>query len=321
MGYIGTNCFIQEPGLRLVLERDPDMYNSDIEALAVSQLISDLASPARDCVAIRGVTLPLDELVDRRLFEPARQAALREQLLQASPFPHLVIQGLFNPRFLDLVYEEFDLLPASTWADLKSNYECTRRSVLGARLGAASQLYFDIVNSGWFTEWVSGIIGVPYLLGDPKLWGGGLHESRPGASFGVHRDFVRHRHVGLKNEMVLITYLNKNWQPEWGSALELWDAQQRQCVKQVQPEFGHTLLMPHGPTSYHGHPTPMQTPDGRPRRSVAAYYYTSPHVGKFREDEVSSIFLHISRLDKTKRVAQMVVPPVLWSALRKLAHH
>lgn len=294
-------------------------------AMTTSLLESVLPLPTRlpavhvepDSIHIRGVCLPLADLVDRRLFEPARQAALREQLLQAKPFPHLVLDNVFHQRLLELVREEFDMLPANAWADMKSNYECTRRSILGAPFGPAAQLYFDIVNSGWFTEWVSGIIGVPYLLGDPKLYGGGLHESRPGATFGVHRDYTRHRHVGLKNEMVLITYLNKGWQPEWSAALELWDAQRQQCVTQVQPEFGRTLLMPHGPTSYHGHPTPMQTPDGRPRRSITAYYYTSPLAGKWREDEVSSIFLHIRPFDKTKRIAQMVVPPVLWSALRR----
>ena len=66
----------------------------------------------------------------------------------------------------------------------------------------------------------------PYLLPDPKLFGGGLHESRTGATFAVHRDFNRHRHLGLKNEMVFITYLNKGWDPDWGSGLELWDKKQ-----------------------------------------------------------------------------------------------
>ena len=113
-----------------------------------------------------------------------------------------------------------------------------RRSVLGARLGPASQLYFDVVNSGWFTEWVSSVTAVPYLLPDPKLFGGGLHESRPGATFAVHRDFNLHRHLGLKNEMVFITYLNKGWQREWGASLELWDAERKQPVTSVLPEFG-----------------------------------------------------------------------------------
>lgn len=272
-----------------------------------------------DIVSIRGVRLPLAELVDHSLFQPARQAALHQQLQQALPFPHLVLEGIFNPRLLELVIEEFDTLSAAGWTDVKSSYESTRRSTLGTRLGPASQLYFDIVNSGWYTEWLSAVIGVPYLLPDPKLFGGGLHESKPGASFAVHRDFTYHRHVGLRNQMVMITYLNKGWQPEWGSSLELWDQDRKACVTRVQPEFGHTLIMPHGPTSYHGHPTPMQTPDGRSRRSVAAYFYTSPNVGKPGDDESASIFMNPRRTDQIKTFMRSLTPPVIWTAVRKFA--
>jgi hypothetical protein len=271
-----------------------------------------------DAVCIRGVKLPLVELVDQSLFDAERQAALHVKLKQASPFPHLVVQGIFNPRLLELVIEEFDMMSGAGWTDVKSSYESTRRSTLGTRLGPASQLYFDIVNSGWFTEWLSGVTGVPYLLPDPKLFGGGLHESKPGASFAVHRDFTYHRHVGLRNQMVMITYLNHGWQDEWGSALELWDKSRNACVTKVQPEFGHTLIMPHGPVSYHGHPTPMKTPDGRPRRSIAAYFYTSPNAGKPDADESASIFLDTKRSDKIKNVLRNLTPPVIWHSVRKL---
>ncbi|MDB5732129.1 MAG: hypothetical protein JWQ03_2024 [Variovorax sp.] len=274
-------------------------------------------SPETDAIHIRGVRLPLAELVDRRLFEPECQAALREKLLGARPFPHLVVEGIFNPLLLDLVREEFDTLGGSAWMALKNQYENTRRSALGARLGAASQLYFDIVYSGWFSQWVSSITNVPYLLPDPRLFGGGLHESRAGAHFAVHRDFRYHRFVGLKNEMVFITYLNKDWRPEWGGALELWDAQCKRCETHVQPEFGHSILMLNSPGSYHGHPTPLQAPEDQHRRSIAAYYYTSPMVGGAREDEVASTFLRTSRMDRAKTMARLLTPPLFWSAARR----
>ncbi len=286
--------------------------------IPLHQGIESRLTPEPDSTCIRGVRLVTAELVDQRLAEPAFRAELRERMLQASPFPHLVLEGLFNPRLLELVAEEFDLMPPETWADVKSAYESTRRSALGARLGPAAQLYFDIVNSGWFTSWLSDIVGVPYLLTDPKLFGGGLHESRPGAAFAIHRDFTRHRHVGLTNQMVFITYLNKGWQPEWGSALELWDAKRKGCVTRVEPEFGRTILMPHGSTSYHGHPTPMQTPDGRPRRSVAAYFYSSPYSESAREDERASIFLYTRTRDRLKTMTRMAVPPIIWAVARKL---
>ncbi|MGJ7508217.1 2OG-Fe(II) oxygenase [Variovorax sp. GT1P44] len=285
--------------------------------LAVDSAKAAFRTPP-DYLSIRGVRLPVDELVDQSLFVPEHRQRLRHRLLDASPFPHLVLDGIFNPDLLDLVAEEFDMVPESAWAEIRSKYECTRRSVLGVALGPAQQVYFDIVNSGWFTEWLSSLTDVAYLLPDPKLFGGGLHESRNGASFAVHRDFNHHRHLGLKNEMVFITYLNKGWDPEWGSALELWDKKANHIVSTVQPEFGRTILLPHGQKSYHGHTKVLQTPDGRPRRSVAAYYYTSPLAGKLHGDESASVFMRPARVDKVKTFARMIVPPVVWALGRKI---
>ena len=102
-----------------------------------------------------------------------------------------------------------------------------------------------------------------------------------------------------------------------GAALQ-WDPNRKACVTRVQPEFGHTLIMPHGPASYHGHPTPMQTPDGRPRRSIAAYFYTSPSIDTVSGDETASIFMNPRRSDQIKTFVRNLTPPVIWSTVRKL---
>ncbi|PNG48917.1 MULTISPECIES: 2OG-Fe(II) oxygenase [unclassified Variovorax] len=269
-------------------------------------------------ISIRGVRLPCAELVDRSLFAPEERERLHQRLLAGSPFPHLVLENIFYPSLLELVAEEFDMLPDGGWADIKTQYESTRRSMLGVALGPASQLYFDIIHSSWFIDWLSSLSGVDYLLSDPKLFGGGLHESRTGATFAVHRDFNRHRHLGLKNEMVFITYLNKGWDPAWGSGLELWDKKQDRCVTTVQPEFGRTILLPHGPASYHGHTKPLQAPDGRPRRSVAAYFYTSPLAGKQHGDASASVFMTTRRVDQIMALMRMLTPPVVWLLARKI---
>lgn len=277
------------------------------------------ADPANsNTVTIRGVRIPLAELVNLKLFEPEARRTLREALKAAKPFPHLVVEGIFHPDLLRLITEEFEDHSQTAWLDVKSRYESFRRSVMGTRLGPASQIYFDIVNSGWFLEWVSSITGVPYLLSDPQLYGGGLHESRTGASFAIHRDFNRHSTTGLKNEMVFITYLNKGWQPEWGSALELWDKWQKACVTRVQPEFGRSIFMLHGPASFHGHTDPLNAPDGRPRRSVAAYFYSSPEAGKPSRDKLNTIFMNRHPIDRMLAVARVCTPPIIWSAMKKV---
>jgi Rps23 Pro-64 3,4-dihydroxylase Tpa1-like proline 4-hydroxylase len=139
----------------------------------------------------------------------------------------------FNPLLLELVLEEFDLYATRDWRNENSKYETTRRSLMGAQFGPASQLYFGIVNSGWFATLLSQVTGVEDLIPDVTLYGGGLHETRNGGKFGIHRDFDRQRRTGLRNEMVFITYLNKGWKPEWRGALELWDKKSIACVTKL----------------------------------------------------------------------------------------
>jgi len=276
----------------------------------------ELAPRTSDHVAIRGRRFPLDECVDRKLFDPAYIARLRQEFLDAQPFEHLVVDGWFNPVLLQLVHEEFDLFDARGWKTVAGDHELTMRSLPSSRHGPACQIYFGIVNSGWFLDLIAAITGSEELLPDPKLYGGGLHETPAGGMFDVHRDFDRHVRHGLHNKMVFITYLNKGWQAAWGSALELWNT--REQVRAIQPEFGTSVLLLHGPKSYHGHPQPMTAPDGRTRRSVACYYYQNRHAETERQKRISSIFLFPNRYPRLSRAARRVLPPILYDAIKKL---
>jgi hypothetical protein len=271
-----------------------------------------------DHVCVRGRRLDWATLIDRRLFEPSIVDTFREQLRTAPPFEHLVVDGWFHPTLLELIYEEFELFDHAGWKEMHNRYEDTRRSVGHAHFGPATQLYFAIINSGWFLDLLSAISSVENLIADPLLYGGGLHETRNGGAFGIHRDFERHVRHGLSNRMVFITYLNKGWDPAWNGGLELWDAQRSSCVRTVQPDFGRSILMKHGVSSYHGHPRPMTAPEHVVRRSVASYYYTNPVAGELGNDGVTSTFLVGDRTKSLKRAARLLMPPIVWSGLKKL---
>ena len=271
-----------------------------------------------DHLVIRGRRLDLQELVDPRVFTAARQAEWRQAMSAAQPFAHLVLEDVFHPELLRLVQEEFDLYAQRQWRVVSSPHEATHRSLPQATLGPASELYFGLVNSRWFVQLLSAVSGVEDLITDPGLYGGGLHETRRGGHFGVHRDFDRHPVSGLDNEMVFITYLNEGWDRQWGGALELWDAQAKRCVAEVEPVFGRSVLLRHGPASFHGHPQPLATPDGRTRRSVASYYYSYPLARRAREQRHTSVFLFAERHARLKPAAKRATPPLVWDALRRL---
>ena len=154
------------------------------------------------------------------------------------------------------------------------------------------------------------------LLPDPHLHGGGLHEAREGGRFQIHRDFDRHPRTGLCNEMVLLTYLNRQWDPAWQGALELWDAASSRCVKTIQPEFGRTLLLPNSPISFHGHEAPLTPPAGRTRRSLGSYYYSN-RFPLAEQGHRPTIFLKHDHADRFQQVLKSLVPPVLWQAIKR----
>lgn len=227
---------------------------------------------ATDHIHIRGRTIQLDKIMSTEL-EDADAVAMRAMSFQsATPFEHCVIDNLFDHDLLSLINDEFDL--ANEWRRNNNSYESTYRSPLAARLGPATKTYFQCASDQAFVTYLERISGISGLIPDPMLAGGGLHETRAGGLFKVHRDFNLNSHNSLTNTLVMITYLNEDWSDDYGGALELWDKDG--CVAKVQPEFGRTVIFRHSDRSFHGHPTPLTPPPGRTRRSITCYYYTNP---------------------------------------------
>jgi hypothetical protein len=277
-------------------------------------------------VSIEGCQLDLSELWNWRDFDQKRRRAIYQSFASAAPFPHLVVDGLFSDELLSLIVGEFDQLTAADWRHARCENESTHRSPFGLKLGPAAELYFSKIYSKDFIRFLSDVTGIETLIPDADLIGGGLHESHNGDWFNVHVDFAKHPRTLLDNELVILTYLNKDWPEEYGGSLELWDANTGECVKTIVPVFGRTVILKHGKTSLHGHTKPICAPDGRVRRSLAAYYYghhDAPAV--IDEEELTSAFFRPRRstVTKIKEVVRMASPPVFVtmakSVRRKLA--
>jgi hypothetical protein len=134
----------------------------------------------------------------------------------------------------------------------------------------------DELNSDAFVHWLSQLTGIPKLVSDEILEGGGLHQSAAGGFLNVHTDFSNHHyHTNWRRQVNLILYLNPHWQQQWGGALELWDREMRRCVTKVPPLFNEALIFRTDEISYHGFPEPLSCPAGEARKSLALYYYTA----------------------------------------------
>jgi hypothetical protein len=135
----------------------------------------------------------------------------------------------------------------------------------------------------------------------------------------VHADFNQDERTGLYARVVFITYLNKDWLASYGGALELWSFEENKCQVEVQPVVGRSVLFLHSPRSLHGLlPDPVNAPNGRPRRSAAAYFYSKECPEGETAGFHTTVFPYrgpLTNAQKLKNAVKYVTPPVLADAV------
>ena len=219
--------------------------------------------------------------------------SLAGQYANGDPFPHIVIDNLFDDADLERVLAEFPTPEQMRWRRFESPLE----KKLGyyhedSALTSNVRAFLDAMNGFEMLLWLEALTGMDGLIPDPYFGGGGLHQIEPGGFLKIHADFNVHPKLKLDRRANMLIYLNKGWREEWGGHLELWTPDMSECRKRIAPLFNRTVIFSTTDSSYHGHPHPLKTPEGVTRKSVSLYYYTAgrpaeemsrPHDTLFRE--------------------------------------
>lgn len=221
--------------------------------------------------------------------------ALARQYQHAEPFPHIVLKDFILTEKLDDVLDEFPSvfdLPENQRVIYGGQHE--DKAITSGRdmMGQNTNELIDYLNSLEFTNWLGAITGIEReIIGDAKLMGGGLHESKRGGFLKIHADFNKHYETGYDRRINILIYLNKDWRKEWGGGIELWDIDMKGCAVKVSPNFNTCVIFNTTSFSYHGHPDPIDCPEDRTRKSLALYYYTKGRPKNETTDEIhNSIF-------------------------------
>ncbi|MBI2187073.1 MAG: 2OG-Fe(II) oxygenase [Acidobacteria bacterium] len=209
----------------------------------------------------------------------------------ADPFPHIVVDELIAPEILDRVLAEFEAMERGRWHHADESLERKWSNEDSRQFGPFTAALIAQLNGGPFITFLEELAGIRGLVGDPHLRGGGLHEIRQGGLLGVHADFNIQRRLKLYRRLNLLIYLNKDWDEQWGGALELWDRKGQQCVRTIPPLFNRAVLFDTSNFSYHGHPHPLACPPDRSRKSVALYYYSQECPAEEDRKPHTTIFL------------------------------
>jgi Rps23 Pro-64 3,4-dihydroxylase Tpa1-like proline 4-hydroxylase len=183
-------------------------------------------------------------------------------------------------------------------------------------------------NSSAFIDFLQELTGIGGLVPDPHLYGGGLHQIVRGGHLNVHVDFNRHPVTDLERRLNLLLYLNRDWQDEYGGALELWNRDMSRSEARILPYFNRCVVFSTTDHSFHGHPDPLACPEDRTRKSLALYYYSKgrPEEGDAELQAHNTLFqarpadgappAQVPR-ERLKSAVRQMTPPALVNVARR----
>jgi hypothetical protein len=210
---------------------------------------------------------------------PSRADQLRDDFLSAQPFRHIVVDDFFEEGFASRLLDEF---PRFDKGISKAESGEAGGKAIQPRIAAISPSWNDLYNeisSPPFLDLISRMSGIPDLIVDPHMFGGGTHENLHDQELDPHVDFNYDITDKLHRRLNLIVYLNKGWKSEWGGALEIHSNPRRPDENQIRgydPIFNRAILFETNEYSWHGFPriTLPEEERHRSRKSISIYLYT-----------------------------------------------
>ncbi|WPQ62114.1 2OG-Fe(II) oxygenase [Chitinophaga sancti] len=243
----------------------------------------------------------------------------REKYTTAAPFPHIYLDNVFPDLALETILEEFPTTKQAHWQQFNNNKEVKLAAKNEQDFGDFTRHFIHMLNSRSFIDFLETLTGIPGLLPDPYLEGGGLHMIKRGGMLKVHADFNKHPNTGLDRRLNVLIYLNKEWEESYGGHLELWDKNMEKSMVKILPIYNRMAIFSTTSHSYHGHPDPLMCPENRTRKSIALYYYTN---GRPLEEATAShnTIFKLRKEDAKSTLKQTLrdwIPPVLLRTFTK----
>jgi Rps23 Pro-64 3,4-dihydroxylase Tpa1-like proline 4-hydroxylase len=201
---------------------------------------------------------------------------LRKEFSEAKPFPFVKIENFLEPAAAEQVaaaYPSFDVAlnqgRTFTTVNERKKVQITKAELFAPPIARLN----EALASPQFLSDLSYITGMPNLLADAELVGGGMHITGPGGRLDVHLDFNYMEERKLHRRLNLLLYLNPTWDKEWGGDIQLWDKDVKHCEASFSPTFNRCVIFETNEISYHG-VVPVSPAANTPRQSFATYYYT-----------------------------------------------
>ena len=267
------------------------------------------------------LTAPTSEIahfLKRPVQLPDTVENLHAEYLAGHPFPHLVLDGFFSDEAMNALLTEIPGLRDDRWVHHEEK-RLTKSNLRSAvDLGEIGYQHMSFLHSAAFLYLLAELTGIWHMVPDPFLSGGGYHVVPPGGRFDVHADRNVDHNTGLTRRMVLITYLNKDWKPEYGGQLELWSRDASRCEVVVEPLFNRSILFEVADHNFHG-VRPVERA-GLERKSFATYFHTVALPDGKKSDAHNSIYApsFYRSQPELKHIVRDCIPPIILRGVQKL---
>jgi hypothetical protein len=232
-----------------------------------------------EATSFPSATLPI-ETEDGLCMDPVEARSLgelfSEDYAKAAPFPHIVLDDFLPRELVEKVLANFPTGERESDRSFNIGYGGEhKRQITPEDCNRFGREVFQFFNSRPMLQFLEGLTGIDGLLPDPYFNGGGFHEITRGGRLGVHADFRINEQLHVQRRLNLLVYLNPEWDDNWKGQLELWSRDMKQCMQRVTPIINRCVVFSTEADTWHGHPDPLEVPEGVTRKSMALYYYSA----------------------------------------------
>lgn len=232
------------------------------------------------------------EIAMLELINPINTTEFKQKFVTTEPFPHFCIDNFLDETFANEIYESFPTFQeAEKIGKGYTNVNEKRKIQItdSTKFAPAIKKLNNLLASEEFLNMWSDLTGVPNLISDLQLKGGGIHETNSGGHLDVHVDFNYIEETKLHRRLNILIYFNKDWQQDYGGYLDIWDSEVKKCYGSFEPKFNRACGFLTSEISFHG-VTPLTCPSNIMRKSFATYFYTKEAPENWNGIKHSTIF-------------------------------